>query len=285
VRLAHDAGFLCAKYNLERCAGKHANISTLEAAHELGLPFSSNLLEGAASSRSLSKLQWLHTEQQCPLPRGITCAAARAGDVEMLRWLLERGCEIDAETTASAARTTNNLPVLNYLHEQGCPWHDNVCGFSGFIGDLEQLRWLHAHAGTVDSGVVANAAEGGSVHVFEWLQQQQGVEFTEYTMTSAAYNGQLQLCQWLRAQRCPWDGNATHIAASVGSYETMRWLIENGCPFGDAHVLCHEAAEGCRGEDLSILRYLYDCGIMADPATLTDVLKTCGARNMLAAAK
>jgi hypothetical protein len=189
VSLAHDSGFLLnGDHYLQRCAGEYANISTLEAAHKLGLPFSPELMRGAASGRCLAKLQWLHTEQRCPLPNDITEAAARAGDVTMLRWLKESGCEFSEETSAAAARTDNNLPVLKYLHEQGCPWHDRVCESVAWGDDLEQLKWLHAHGAVLDNRAVECAAQKGAVHVFEWLQQQQGIEFTEHTMAYAALN-------------------------------------------------------------------------------------------------
>jgi hypothetical protein len=282
VRLAHDAGLLfSAKYSLEHCAGKHANTSTLEAAHKLGLPFSSTLLESAARSRCFSKLQWLYTEQRCLLPKGVTAEAARAGDVEMLRWLQGIGCELTEETSAAAASTANNLEVLKFLHEQGCPWHRDVCESAAYDDDLEQLKWLHAHGAVIGNNAANTAAEVGAARVLEWLQQQQGVEFTACTMAHAAMFGHVQVCQWLRAQQCPWDSKATGVAASGNYCETLRWLIENGCPYDDAQSLCIAAASGSRG-DFSTLQYLYDCGIIAEPDVLTDVLKSAGANSTLA---
>jgi Ankyrin repeats (3 copies) len=169
--------------------------------------------------------------------------------------------------------------VLKYLHEQGCPWHDIVCESVAWGDDLEQLKWLHAHGAVLDNRAVESAAQNGAVHVFEWLQQQQGIEFTEHSMAYAALNGHLQLCQWLRAQQCSWCAIAPHVAASANHLDTMRWLIENGCPYGEVQTLCDAAAEGCRDTDLSILQYLYDSGIMAGPAVLEAVLNTYAARK------
>jgi hypothetical protein len=130
VKAAHDSGLRLheAKKQLYLCAGRHAGIDALVAAHELGLPLSADVMRGAASSRCLSKLQWLHIEQRCPLSDDITAVTARACDVEMLRWLKRAGCCFDKWTSLRGAQTGNNLHVLQFLHAEGCPWHPIVCG-------------------------------------------------------------------------------------------------------------------------------------------------------------
>jgi hypothetical protein len=277
-----------AKDKLCVCAGRHAGIDALAAAHELGLPFSAAVMRGAASSRCLSKLQWLHIEQQCPFPGEITMIAARAGDVEMLRWLKSAGCCFDKWTSLRGAQSGNNLNVLQFLHAEGCPWHPNVCGAAGEAGDLEQLKWLFSHGATVDNSTAMIAARGGAVPVLEWLQQQQqDVELKEHTMCCAAEHGHLQLCQWLHTQQCPWDDTATFSAARYNHCATLRWLIESGCPHDVTHVLdiLSAAVLGARNGDFNTLQYLYECGIMASSDVLTDTLNTAGAHNKLAVAQ
>eukprot|EP00953_Heterococcus_sp_UTEX-ZZ885_P012570 7207-Heterococcus_DN1.PRE.2 len=289
VRAAHDSGLRLHEANkqLSSCAGTYADVDTLEAAHDLGLPFSAHVMRGAASSRCLSKLQWLHIEQQCPFPGEITLIAARAGDVEMLRWLKSAGCCFDKWTSLRGAQSGNNLNVLQFLHAEGCPWHPNVCGAAGEAGDLEQLNWLFSHGATVDNSTAMIAARGGAVPVLEWLQQQQDVELKEHTMCCAAEHGHLQLCQWLHAQQCPWDDTATFSAARYNHCATLRWLIESGCPHDVTHVLniLSAAVLGARNGDFNTLQYLYECGIMASSDVLTDTLNTAGAHNKLAVAQ
>jgi hypothetical protein len=214
VRLAQDNDLQLHEENehLQRSAGLHAGIGALLVAQELGLLLSPALMRGAAASKCLSKVQWLHTEQHCPLPDGITAVAARAGDLEKLRWLQQRGCTLDINTSRSGAATADNLPVLQFLYENGCPLHNDVCRVAGDAGDLEQLKWLHAHGAVVNNSTAIEASTGGAVHVFEWLRQQ-GVRFCGGSMSCAALSGHLQLCQWLRAQECPWDNLATQAAA------------------------------------------------------------------------
>src|SRR6476646_3676409 len=58
--------------NAQRTAGRVADVPTLQMAHGLGLTLTRMVLFGAAESASVPKLQWLHTEQGCPLPEDIS---------------------------------------------------------------------------------------------------------------------------------------------------------------------------------------------------------------------
>jgi hypothetical protein len=90
VRPAHSCGLqlsnwrTCAPLQTELRAGKHADIETLVAAHDLGLPWSGSVLRGAAESGCFFKLQWLMDEKECFTPPDITTYAARSGSSEML---------------------------------------------------------------------------------------------------------------------------------------------------------------------------------------------------------
>jgi hypothetical protein len=287
LTLAHEASGLRLHETselLQISAGMYADIGTLKAANDLGLVLTPAVMFGAANSRCLSKLQLLHTEQHCPFPDDITVIAARAGDVEMLRWLQETGCELNEETSAGAAETANNLHVLKYLHDQGCPWHPALCAIAGATGDLEQLKWLHAHGAAVNSTTADEAACGGAVHVLEWLQQQQGVEFSEQTLMRAAEGGHLQLCQWLRAQQCPWNTHAAGVAAWWNYSTLLRWLLDSGCPY-DTYTLCMSAVIGPCDDVFSTLQCLYERDIVTDTAVLTDMLAMVGSQDNLAVAK
>eukprot|EP00953_Heterococcus_sp_UTEX-ZZ885_P015554 8755-Heterococcus_DN1.PRE.1 len=193
VALAHSWGLNLVDHHdaflLKFCAGQHADIATLEAARGLGVPFTGEICDGAAASKSVhavQKLEWLHLVQRCPLPtagtppaaatitladliapRDITATAAANGYIVVLRWLKEQGCEFSQVTTHRAAAQPNNLLVLQYLHEEACPWHDEVCAAAAASGDLEQLQWVHAHGGVLSADTaVCAASSGAALHIF-----------------------------------------------------------------------------------------------------------------------
>ena len=48
---------------------------------------------------------------------------------------------------------------------------------------------------------------------------------------SAAYGGQLEVLQWLRAEGCPWSYGTCKHAVEQGHVEVLRWARENGAPW------------------------------------------------------
>jgi hypothetical protein len=183
--------------NVQRYAGRHADIDMLRVAFKLGLPRAEDVASSAAESADLSKLIWLRTKQRCRFPSNITATAAAAGSLQMLQWLKKKRCRVDKETSSAAASRPCNIPVLQYLHENGCEWHEGCCGRAGATGDVAQLQWLCDHGAPLTTYSAIAAASGGSVPVFEFMLQQ-GVHFNSDTMQRAAECGKLQLCQWLR---------------------------------------------------------------------------------------
>jgi hypothetical protein len=150
-----------------RSAGRFADIATLQAAHELGLSWSQSVVEGAARSGALKKLQWLVLHQHCSLPERIDEFAAAEGSVDVLRWLKQQGVAFTEQTSKAAAWKANNLDVLTYLVEAGCPLHPQICDETAYTADLKQMQWLHSRGCAVSASTAARAAAVGALHVLE----------------------------------------------------------------------------------------------------------------------
>jgi hypothetical protein len=75
----------------------YASTARVQLAHKL------DLLNGAAFSAELSRVQWLYTEHNCALSYETTLCCARAGHIEVLRWLKQQGAVFDARTMQAAA--------------------------------------------------------------------------------------------------------------------------------------------------------------------------------------
>jgi hypothetical protein len=164
-KLAHECGLNFDNAKVQHIAGKTADLSVLQAAHELGLELTEEVVSGAAAAASVPKLQWLHTEQGCPLHDGITYYAAKSGNVDVLIWLKDRGQELKADTCMGAAAGAH-VHLLQYLRDEGCEWNVYICGAAASNGHLTTLQWLH------DQGcpwlrhrICADAAESGSIAV------------------------------------------------------------------------------------------------------------------------
>jgi hypothetical protein len=150
-------------------------------------------------------------------------------------------------------------------------------------GDLEILRWIRQHGCSFDGYALGNAASSGNIEVAAWVMQQPGVVCSEADMSAAAIYGHTDMCQYLRAEQCPWDEGACNGAARFGRVNTLRWLQDNGCPW-HAGKLCREAAEGSKASNVDVLIYLQEQGI-ASPAMLTVMLNSAGECTKLATAQ
>ncbi len=76
--------------------------------------------------------------------------------------------------------------------------------------------------------------------------------FLHHLCEKAARQGHLQVLQWLRAQRCPWNADTCRSAAENGDFEVLQWLREQECPWNT--VGCSWAAMNGHLEVLQCLR-------------------------------
>eukprot|EP00953_Heterococcus_sp_UTEX-ZZ885_P031708 16610-Heterococcus_DN1.PRE.12 len=280
LRLVHEHGLSFSNENFQRLAGRLLDVSTLQAAQQLGLRLTAHVLFGAAESASVFKLQWLHTEMGCPLPQSICGFAARTGSAALISWLKEYGCKFCTYTTASAAAGAN-LHLLQFLRDERCEWDETACAAAARNGHLATLKWLHEQGCPwIFDEICGEAAESGNIEMLLYLKQQ-GCEYNADTMRGAAGFGHLPLCEFLLAEQCPWTDTATGWAAWGGEISTLRWLRESGCPW-NANTMLKLAAEG---GSIEVMTYLQEQGVHASPSKLREMLSAAGANEQLAAAQ
>jgi hypothetical protein len=112
-----------------------------------------------------------------------------------------------------------------------------------------------------------------------------GVELSDRTLSAAAHEDNLQLCTWLReTAQCPWPEYACMDAARRNQHALLRWLLDSGCPIEEVWDVGFNALVGC-GNDLSVLQYLLEQGLLGDAQLLTLMLQQAGCEGNVAAAQ
>eukprot|EP00051_Salpingoeca_urceolata_P023558 m.400314 g.400314 ORF g.400314 m.400314 type:complete len:132 (-) comp20114_c4_seq2:2675-3070(-) len=105
---------------------------------------------------------------------GLAAAAARSGSLDALRLLVTtHGCEVDEETMASAAQAGSvhvSLECLQYLLEQKCPWDTRATFHAARLGHLPVLKFLHENGCPFDEDCI-NASMNGDQAVLQYLTQ------------------------------------------------------------------------------------------------------------------
>ena len=131
-----------AKIKLEKTFLVHefSSISTLEMAWE-GYPWGTrvHLLGGevttmtkeyfstsVALTNDLKLLRWVREEKECAWNYHTSGEAASNGNLEMLKYCVENGCEVHAGACVIAARN-GHLDCLEYLRSKNIPWNEWVC--------------------------------------------------------------------------------------------------------------------------------------------------------------
>ena len=79
-----------------------------------------------AQTNDLKLLRWVREEKQCAWNWQAIGVAAVLGNLDMLKYCCENGCEVDARHCAGAARN-GHLACLEYLRSKNCPWNEWVC--------------------------------------------------------------------------------------------------------------------------------------------------------------
>lgn len=214
------------------------------------------LLSQAARAGSLDLLRWLRV-QGCRWERATIAAdAAAGGSLPALQWLRGQGCPLDEAAFAGAARA-GNLDVLRWLREQGCAWSDEACAVAAARGHLAVLQWLRAQGCPWDpEAICPAAAANGHLAVVRWARQQ-GCAWSAGTVAVAAVGGHTAAVQWLLGAGCPRDITCCMMAMSSGNLRMVRWLRAHGhwCDLAEEHLdvcVLISAKEG----NLRMLRWL-----------------------------
>ena len=79
-----------------------------------------------ALTNDLKLLRWVREEKECAWNYHTSGEAASNGNLDMLKYCVENGCEVHAGACVIAARN-GHLDCLEYLRSKNIPWNEWVC--------------------------------------------------------------------------------------------------------------------------------------------------------------
>ncbi|KXZ45479.1 hypothetical protein GPECTOR_54g220 [Gonium pectorale] len=208
---------------------------------------------GAGSESLLSRLRWLR-QRGYPLPDDAIWAAGRAGDMELLAFLLAEGARPGPEA-ALAAASFGHLAVLSALRAAGCPLDSlDLLHAAASGGHLAVVQYVWDVLALGDGG---GGGEGGGGGRGGGRRGGAGGGGPRSVLTHAACSGRVEVLAWLAERGCAADGATFLEAAVAGCEEALEWLAARGVGPGDDGEPYVSAA---RNGDLATLRCLRRLG-------------------------
>lgn len=116
-------------------------------------------------------------------------------------------CEYEQNlyTACERAATQGNLNLLKDLRQRGYIWDVSTCIAAAMNGHYHILKWAASNGCTLNATVFVT---------------------TIYSLKSR----DLDILNWLKLHKCPWDFRAMRIAKSVEREDIAIWLIDNNYP-------------------------------------------------------
>ena len=97
-----------------------------------------------ARTNDLALLRWVREEKECAWNWQTSGVAADLGNLEMLKYCVENGCEVHTGTCAEAAKY-GNLECLKYLREKNVKWDERAVQFARENNHVECLNYALAN--------------------------------------------------------------------------------------------------------------------------------------------
>ncbi|GMF37185.1 unnamed protein product [Phytophthora lilii] len=210
--------------------------------------------------------------------RGVV-EAVRHGDLDMVRWLLDRfsGCVVPVQAVEAAA-AAGNQRILQLFFDTEFSVQDvqegvatNVEGNRVQWGDgdmaaavenkhVDVARWHFEHKGVAERDwgrFIAGVVRGGDLEMLQWVLDRGYADrrLAPPTIDDAAWGGHMDMLQWLYDHGHVHHASfALEYAACNGHLDIVEWLVRY-LPVGNASRALDAAA---RENHLDVVRWLLE---------------------------
>jgi len=250
----------CVKeYGEEFFLGKVAELDDLTflrwAREEKGLKWDKWVSSAAAEQGNLEMLQYCF-EHECPLDDYTAVCAAHNGHLDCLKFLIEDAKVDWYDQMACAAAEGGHLEILRYCaSKKECQMtsNANVMIFAAFGGHIGCVNYLHQIGVPWSEEVPIYASQAGKIEILQRIHEL-GCPLNEETCSEAALHGHLDLLKFLRNElKCPWDSGTPALASLRGHKEVLEWCFQNDVP-----ICVHSAVNASRNGHVDCLQLLHE---------------------------
>ncbi len=185
------------KVNQLTCASaaQNGHINILKLLTQHGCRLTKWVSKSAAFNGHLDTLKWLK-ENNCSFGNEICQYAAK--NLNMLIWLTQNGYKLNCMTFTNAAEF-GDLKIMSWLLENGCEWDAwDVYETTKYSGHIHIIEWLEEHDFKCNrNSICIHAAHKGYLHVLEWLKKN-NYDWNEYNIRNIFRTKNTNSINWVK---------------------------------------------------------------------------------------
>ena len=223
--------------------------------------FSQPCLIAAAHHNQVNCLE-LALSKGCTWNPCVLNIAAKEGHVEVLKFAIEKNLELGENVCADAA-SAGHLSCLQYAYENGYKWPHKVCP----VNNLPIALYARSIGAVWANFSCCDAAKVGCVDVLKYLHEGQDYDYpiSNKALLVAVWMGNTDCVRCMRYIGVAWTGCECELAAYRGHLDTLKYLLECGCPCGP--LTCWVCSVH---DQVECLQYLHENGCQWDYTTPTN---------------
>jgi len=159
-------------------------------------------------------------------------------NLKMIKWLKKHDFELDQEVFSFAVKE-GNFKIIKWLYKKECPFDSFTIDCAAYKGKLSMLKFLIKNGCDWTSSAYNYACINGSLQCIKYLHQQAQNDLSKpwwdmsLTSTASEY-GRLYILKFLKENGCPFGIQATYNAMKNNHINTLVWLLENNCPVDES---------------------------------------------------
>jgi hypothetical protein len=244
-----------------------------------------DLISEVVKANQIKSLEWIYSnfqlepvneeeEQEYEGYDDIMFLAAKCGNLDIVRWFSSKNIFDRSSSCTEAAAKGGNLEVLKHVREQGARWSKKVCILAAKNGHLDMIQWARLqkcpwNPSKMFPAAVSCRTNQQPLDLYEWLWQQ-GCPFdAEDNFSIASTYGNYQFFRFaelknpeVRLISSTIDNltNMGECASETGCLETIEWTLNKVNLFGpNPHFIKEKmiVSAACY-ENCNILDYLLE---------------------------
>jgi len=221
------------------------SVALLEYALQTGCPRVTYISIAAARSGNVAVLKYLNTQLRKdgrdPWDRNACTTAAQFGHLNALKCLRACGASWNIATCNTAANA-GHADVMEWLLTHHCPYNEEAARLAAGKGHVDILQCIHLHKLPLSTFWVCMRAAGtGHVGILQWVHTTFG-SLDRYSWDDVARRateaGQVPVLEWLHARVVLSGNTICMLAALYGQLAVLQWARAMGYMWNGQTCVC-----------------------------------------------